>query len=66
MKFDSDNTRASKDVKDIPMLYNRLMGGYTSDETETHFQRNEDGSFMELYAPGYDNNGIAEISAMCL
>ena len=58
--------RVSKDINDIPMLYNRLMDGYTSCKADTPSALNEDGRFMELYAPGYDNNGIAEISAKCL
>ena len=66
MKQDPDNMRVSKDINDIPMLYNRLMDGYTSCKAEIPSTFDEDGRFVELYAPGYDNNGIAEISAKCL
>lgn len=66
MKLDPEVKRASRDVKDIPLLYESVMRGYSGEKTEASPQLKEDGSFMELYAPGYDNNGVAEISAKCL
>lgn len=66
MILDSEITRASGDVNDIPMLYERLMVGYPGGKAETSPQLKEDGSFLELYAPGYENNGVADITAKCL
>lgn len=66
MMLDSEITRASQDVNNIPLLYEGMMNGYAGDTMVTTPQLKEDGSFMELYAPGYENNGVAEVSAKCL
>lgn len=62
----AEQIRTKQNVHDIPILYKNLMEGYTGEKAETSFQLKDDGSFPELYAPGYDNNGVAEISATCL
>ena len=43
-----------------------MMKGYDGETIVTYPQLKEDGYFMELYAPGYENNGVAEVSAKCL
>ncbi len=66
MSLDSENTRMSNDVKDIPMLYESIMVGYAGAKTDALSILDDGGLLMELYAPGYDNNGVADISAKCL
>ena len=66
MSLDSENTQASKDVKDIPMLYESIMFSYSGAKTDAISNLDDGGFLMELYAPGYDNNGVADISANCL
>ena len=64
--LDSELTRASQDVNNIPLLYEGMMKGYDGETMVTSPQLKEDGYFMELYALGYENNGVAEVSAECL
>ena len=64
--IDSEKSLASLDVDDISVLYDRLMNGFSSEMIETSSLLKEDGHFVELYAPGYDNNGVADVSAKCL
>ena len=66
MSLDSENTRMSNDVKDIPMLYESIMVGYAGAKTDALSILDDGCLLMELYAPGYDNNGVADISAKCL
>ncbi|MBO6252378.1 MAG: hypothetical protein J6O49_01815 [Bacteroidaceae bacterium] len=66
MSLDSEKTRMSKDVKDIPLLYESIMDGYAGSKTDAMSILDDCGLLMELYAPGYDNNGVADISAKCL
>ncbi len=61
-----DYTRPSKDVKDIPMLYESIMVGYTGEKADSLPVLDENDGLGDLYAPGYDNNGVADISAKCL
>lgn len=66
MVLNSEIARASQDVNDIPLLYEGMMKGFAGEAIVTSPQLKEDGYFMELYAPGYENNGVAEVSAKCL
>lgn len=66
MSLDAENTLMSKDIKDIPMLYESIMVGYAGAKTDAVSILDDGGLLMELYAPGYDDNGVADISARCL
>ena len=48
------------------MLYDSVMKGYSSIDFGFSSELMEEGYYHKLYAPGYDNNGIAEVSAKCL
>lgn len=66
MSYDLENSLASKDVKDIHILYESMMAGFSEEKAYAVSILDEDGYLVELYAPGYDNNGVADISAECL
>lgn len=66
MILDLETNRASRDANDIAKLYESMMKGYAEDRADSFPLLKEDGYFTVLYAPGYENNGVAELSAESL
>lgn len=54
------------DVNIIPELYQDIMRNYSFTTMENNPVSMENGYYHVLYAPGYENNGVADIVANCV
>ena len=55
-----------RENSDIQSLYNKIMEGYSGENTDYSSAREVDGYYHKLYAPGYEENGVAEVVAKCI
>ena len=58
-------TQVKEDKNDIHSLYGTMMQGFDSKAFATTSELNEDCNFHMLYAPGYEDMGVADIVAQC-
>lgn len=52
--------------RDIQSLYDKMMDGYSIEGVFPPSISSEDGYYHKLYAPGYEENGVAEVVAKCI
>lgn len=62
----SDSLKSLHEKNDIPSLYDTIMNGYPKESTDFPLVGAEDGYYQKLYAPGYEENGVAEVVATCI
>ena len=62
----SETLQSMRENSDIQSLYNKIMERYSEDNSDYSSAREVDGYYHKLYAPGYEENGVAEVVAKCI
>ena len=60
-----ESVQMKDDKNDIHSLYDKIMQGFNGKAFDTTSEVNEDGNYHVLYAPGYEEMGVAEVVAQC-
>lgn len=62
----SETLKTMYENSDIQSLYDKMMEGYSKEGFFPLSTGSEDGYYHKLYAPGYEENGVAEVVAKCI
>lgn len=61
----SDELKTLLKENSIDTLYNKVMQGYSGGVMDIATDVMKDGNYRVLYAPGYEEIGIADVVAQC-